>query len=166
MQAATLSYFPAINATLNGTAAVLLVTAKRFIDRRQIEAHKRTMIAAFATSVVFLVCYLYYHAHAGVLHFAGQGWRRPVYFTLLTSHTLLAVVIVPLILTQPEPRPQTPGCQAREDRSADLLAVAVCLGDRRSDLLSALSSLARPEFPTLKFRATQKKPRLPGALAK
>ena len=54
------------------------------------------MIAAFTTSVVFLTCYLYYHAHAGVLHFAGQGWRRPVYFTLLASHTLLAVVIVPL----------------------------------------------------------------------
>ncbi len=98
MQASALSYFPAINATLNGTAAVLLVTAKRLIDKGRIEYHKRTMIAAFSTSVVFLVCYLYYHAHAGVLHFAGQGWRRPVYFTLLTSHTILAVVIVPLIL--------------------------------------------------------------------
>src|SRR6266536_5941775 len=98
MQASTLAHFPAINAMLNGTAAVLLVTAKRFIDRRQIEAHKRTMLAAFATSVVFLICYLYYHAHAGVLHFAGHGWRRPVYFTLLTSHTILAAAIVPLIL--------------------------------------------------------------------
>ncbi len=98
MQTQTLSYFPAINATLNGTAAVLLVTAKGFIGRRQIAAHKRTMIAAFATSVVFLVCYLYYHAHAGVLHFAGHGWRRPVYFSLLASHTVLAVIIVPLIL--------------------------------------------------------------------
>lgn len=98
MQVPSLSYFPAINATLNGTAAVLLVTAKRLIHQRRIEAHRRTMIAAFSTSVVFLICYLYYHAHAGVLHFAGQGWRRPVYFTLLTSHTLLAIVIVPLIL--------------------------------------------------------------------
>ena len=98
MQATTLAHFPAINATLNGMAAVLLVIGKRFIDRRQIAAHKRTMLAAFATSVVFLVCYLYYHAHAGVLHFAGHGWRRPVYFTLLTSHTILAAVIVPLIL--------------------------------------------------------------------
>jgi putative membrane protein len=98
MQAETLSHFPAINATLNGTAAVLLVTAKRFIGQRRIEAHKRTMLAAFGTSVVFLGCYLYYHFHAGVLHFAGQGWRRPVYFTILTSHTILAAVIVPLIL--------------------------------------------------------------------
>jgi uncharacterized membrane protein YozB (DUF420 family) len=98
MQATTLSYFPAINATLNGAAAVLLVSARRMIGRHRIEAHKRTMLAAFCTSVVFLVCYLYYHAHAGVLHFAGVGWRRPVYFSLLTSHTVLAIVIVPLIL--------------------------------------------------------------------
>lgn len=98
MQVQTLSYFPAINASLNGLAAVLLLTAKRLIGQHKIEAHKRTMIAAFSTSVVFLICYLFYHAHAGVLHFAGQGWRRPVYFTLLTSHTLLAVIIVPLIL--------------------------------------------------------------------
>lgn len=98
MQALTLSNFPAIDATLNATAAVLLVTARRFIVRGHIEAHKRTMIAAFTASVVFLICYLYYHAHAGVLHFAGHGWRRPVYFTLLTTHTCLAVVIVPLIL--------------------------------------------------------------------
>jgi uncharacterized membrane protein YozB (DUF420 family) len=98
MQASALSIFPAVNATLNGTAAVLLVTARRFIARGRIEAHKRTMLAAFTTSAVFLVCYLYYHFHAGVLHFAGLGWRRPFYFTLLASHTLLAVVIVPLIL--------------------------------------------------------------------
>ena len=98
MQASTLSHFPAINATLNGTAAVLLVSARRFIGRRQIEAHRRTMLAAFGTSVVFLISYLYYHAHAGITRFMGQGWRRPVYFTLLTSHTLLAAVIVPLIL--------------------------------------------------------------------
>jgi putative membrane protein len=97
-QTGALSHLPAVNAALNGTAAVLLVTAKHFIDRRQIEAHKRTMLAAFATSVLFLLSYLYYHAHAGVLHFAGQGWRRPVYFTLLTSHTVLAAVIVPMIL--------------------------------------------------------------------
>jgi uncharacterized membrane protein YozB (DUF420 family) len=98
MQATTLSYFPAINATLNGAAAALLVAARRMIGQHRIEAHKRTMLAAFCTSVVFLVCYLYYHAHAGVLHFAGVGWRRPVYFSLLTSHTVLAIVIVPLIL--------------------------------------------------------------------
>jgi uncharacterized membrane protein YozB (DUF420 family) len=51
------------------------------------------MLSAFITSIVFLGCYLYYHFHAGVLHFAGQGWIRPVYFTLLTSHTILAVCV-------------------------------------------------------------------------
>lgn len=98
MQAQTLSYFPAVNATLNAMAAVLLVIGRWHIAQRNKDAHRRTMLAAFCTSAVFLICYLYYHAHAGVLHFAGVGWRRPVYFTLLTSHTLLAVVIVPLIL--------------------------------------------------------------------
>ena len=98
MQAQTLSYFPALNATLNATAAVLLVAGRWQISQKNRDAHRRTMLDAFCTSAVFLVCYLYYHAHAGVLHFAGQGWRRPVYFTLLTSHTILAVVIVPLIL--------------------------------------------------------------------
>ena len=98
MQAISLSCFPAINASLNAASAVLLVTGYTFIQQRKKEAHRYAMIAAFCTSTVFLLCYLYYHAHAGVLHFAGQGWRRPVYFTLLTSHTILAVVIVPLIL--------------------------------------------------------------------
>ena len=98
MPAQTLSYFPAINATLNGAAAVLLVTARSLIQKKRVNAHRRTMLAAFGTSIVFLTCYLYYHAHAGVLHFAGHGWRRPVYFTLLTSHTILAIMIVPLIL--------------------------------------------------------------------
>jgi putative membrane protein len=98
MQESALAHFPAINATLNGTAAVLLVTAKRFIDQRRIAAHKRTMLAAFGTSVVFLACYLYYHFHAGVVHFTGHGWHRPVYFTILISHTILAAAIVPLIL--------------------------------------------------------------------
>jgi len=97
-QSGDLSYLPTVNAMLNGAAAVLLVTGRRFIAQRRITAHKHTMLAAFATSVLFLISYLYYHAHAGVLHFTGQGWRRPVYFTLLTSHTVLAAVIVPLIL--------------------------------------------------------------------
>lgn len=98
MQASTLSYFPAINATLNGTAGVLLVMGRRLILQRRIEAHRRTMLAAVGTSVAFLACYLYYHAHAGVTRFMGHGWRRPVYLTLLTSHTILAAVIVPMIL--------------------------------------------------------------------
>jgi putative membrane protein len=98
MQAAALSYFPAINATLNGTAGVLLLLGRRMISQRRVEAHRRTMLAAFGTSVAFLACYLYYHAHAGITRLTVHGWRRPIYFTLLTSHTVLATVIVPLIL--------------------------------------------------------------------
>jgi uncharacterized membrane protein YozB (DUF420 family) len=56
------------------------------------------MITAFLSSTAFLIFYLYFHLHAGIIRFGGQGWIRPVYFTLLTSHTILAVVIVPLVL--------------------------------------------------------------------
>ena len=61
-------------------------------------AHRACMLAAFACSVVFLVSYVLYHLRVGVFHFAGQGWIRPVYFTLLTTHTVLAMAIVPLVL--------------------------------------------------------------------
>ena len=90
---------PALNAILNGTAAVLLVIAHRFITRGKIEQHKRTMIAAFATSTLFLINYLTYHALIhGSKHFPAQGWVRYLYFTILLSHTVLAAVIVPLVL--------------------------------------------------------------------
>ena len=56
------------------------------------------MLTALATSTLFLVSYLYYHYHVGSVHFRGQGWSRPIYFTILTSHTILAAVIVPLII--------------------------------------------------------------------
>ncbi len=90
---------PALNAILNGTSAVLLVIAHRFITRGKVEPHKRTMIAAFATSSVFLVNYLTYHALIhGSKHFTGQGFVRYVYFTILLTHTILAAVIVPMVL--------------------------------------------------------------------
>ncbi len=94
----TLAMFPAINATLNGASAVLLLVGRSFIARKQVDAHRRTMIAAFCTSTVFLACYLYYHAHVGSVHFQGQGWARILYFSILLTHTVLAVVIVPMIL--------------------------------------------------------------------
>jgi uncharacterized membrane protein YozB (DUF420 family) len=92
------SAFPAINATLNGASAVLLTTGRVLIRRGRISAHRACMIAAVATSSAFLVCYLWYHAHVGSVRFAGQGWSRPVYFTILISHTLLAAAVVPLVL--------------------------------------------------------------------
>ena len=90
--------FPAIDASLNGTSAVLLLVGRGFIKRGQMAAHRAVMIAALASSSIFLVCYLYYHWHVGSVHFQGQGWSRPVYFSILISHTILAAAIVPMII--------------------------------------------------------------------
>lgn len=90
--------FPALNATLNGVSALLLITGRWLISRRRIAAHRAVMLAALAASTLFLISYLYYHAHVGSVHFRGQGWIRPLYFTILTSHTILAAVIVPLVI--------------------------------------------------------------------
>lgn len=93
--------FSSINATLNGCSAVLLVTAHEMIKRGRMAAHRALMLCAVVTSTLFLICYLYYHGY--VLHwhpfyFRGHGWSRPVYFTILTSHTILAAAIVPLVI--------------------------------------------------------------------
>lgn len=89
----------ALNATLNGASAVLLACGYGAIRSGKMQVHKRFMISAFAVSCAFLVSYVVYHIRIHqVIHFQGQGWIRPVYFTLLTSHTILAIVIVPLIL--------------------------------------------------------------------
>jgi uncharacterized membrane protein YozB (DUF420 family) len=89
---------PAINAVLNGASAVLVATARGYIRRGRIATHRALMIAAVITSSLFLVSYLWYHAHVGSVRFQGQGWSRPVYFTILTTHTVLAAAIVPLVL--------------------------------------------------------------------
>ncbi len=92
------SIFPVINASLNGTSAVLLVTAHSMIKRGRVATHRGLMLAAVTTSSLFLISYLYYHAHVGSVHFQGQGWSRPVYFSILISHTTLAAAIVPLVI--------------------------------------------------------------------
>jgi len=91
---------PALNAFLNGTSAVLIGTGLYFIRTGRIQAHKRMMLSAFITSCLFLSSYLYYHLvlRAGVTHFQGRGVSRPIYFTILTTHTILAVLVVPFIL--------------------------------------------------------------------
>lgn len=93
-----LSFFPALNASLNGASAVLITTGRFLISRKRVQLHRACMIAAVATSTVFLVCYLYYHAHVGSVHFPGQGWVRSAYFALLLSHTVLAAVVVPMVV--------------------------------------------------------------------
>jgi putative membrane protein len=89
----------AFNATLNGTSAVLLAAGYTAIRSGKIALHKKFMVSAFFVSCTFLVSYLIYHFRIRqVIHFQGQGWIRPVYFALLTSHTILAIVIVPMII--------------------------------------------------------------------
>jgi len=94
------SIFPAINASLNGTSAVLLVTAHGMIQRGRVAAHRRLMLSAVTTSALFLISYLYYHLHVvhGSVRFQGRGWSRPLYFSILISHTILAAAIVPLVI--------------------------------------------------------------------
>jgi len=90
---------PALNATLNGVSALLLVAGYSAIRRRRRDLHKALMLSALGASILFLSSYFYYHYHAGSTYFTGQGWIRPVYFTILVSHTILAIVIVPLVVT-------------------------------------------------------------------
>ena len=89
---------PAINAALNGIAGVLLVVGYVLIRRRKIDAHRRTMIEAFATSSLFLVCYVIYHAQVGSVRFTRQGIVRPIYFTILITHVTLAAAVLPLAI--------------------------------------------------------------------
>jgi uncharacterized membrane protein YozB (DUF420 family) len=88
----------ALNATLNGTSAVLLAAGYTAIRSGKVSVHKKFMVAAFFVSCAFLVSYLVYHYRVGHVPFQGQGWIRPLYFVLLLTHTVLAIVIVPLIL--------------------------------------------------------------------
>ena len=83
---------PAVNATLNGIAAVLLAIGYTLIRKKRIQAHKRVMLTAFSVSVVFLACYLFYHYNAGVVYYQKTGIIRYVYLTILTTHTILAVI--------------------------------------------------------------------------
>jgi len=89
---------PTVNAALNTLASVLLCAGYLCIRRRRIAAHRVLMLSAFCTSTLFLVSYLVYHAGAGSRRFDGTGWVRPVYFTVLVTHVVLAAVMVPPVL--------------------------------------------------------------------
>jgi len=93
-----LSSLPAVNATLNAIAAVLLVCGYVMIRRGRIETHRKFMLAAFATSALFLASYLVYHANIGSRPFTGQGPIRAVYYTILLTHVVLAAAILPMAL--------------------------------------------------------------------
>jgi putative membrane protein len=91
-------YLPHLNACLNGTSALLLITGFKFIRSRNVIAHRACQIAALCVSLLFLASYLTYHYHHGATRFLGTGLVRPIYFTVLTSHTILAIAIVPLVI--------------------------------------------------------------------
>ena len=92
-----ISYLPHVNACLNGTSAILLFAGYRFIRARNIAAHRTCQILALAVSLLFLASYLTYHFYHGSTKFLGTGIVRPIYFAILLSHTILAIVIVPLV---------------------------------------------------------------------
>jgi putative membrane protein len=87
-----------LNASLNAISAILLTAGFLFIVRGKIRAHRACMLTAFGTSTAFLISYVVYHIRVGNVRFLGQGWIRPVYFTLLISHVFLAIVILPLAI--------------------------------------------------------------------
>jgi uncharacterized membrane protein YozB (DUF420 family) len=110
----TPSILPAVNATLNGTAALLIGTGVYLIKTGRQRAHRAAMIAAFISSTLFLCCYLYYHfaiLHGHPTHFPVPGWPRTIYLTILLTHTVLAAVVVPLVLIT-----LTRGLKGRFDR--------------------------------------------------
>jgi putative membrane protein len=90
---------PLLNACLNAVSAGLLVAGWLCIRRRLIAAHVACMLGAFGVSTLFLLSYVTYHYYAGSRPFTGQGWIRPVYFTVLVTHVVLAAAVVPLALT-------------------------------------------------------------------
>ncbi len=102
---------PAWNAALNAASALFLFLGYAAVRGGRIETHRRWMLSAAATSTVFLTSYLAYHARVGSVRFTGQGTVRTVYFTILLTHTVLAVVIVPLVL-----RTLYLGLRRRDDR--------------------------------------------------
>lgn len=95
----SLSDLPALNACLNSLSAILLAVGHLYIRRNNLIAHRNCMIGAFLVSTAFLVSYLVYHFNAGRTVFKDPEWFRPIYLAILLTHTILAVVIVPMVLT-------------------------------------------------------------------
>jgi uncharacterized membrane protein YozB (DUF420 family) len=84
---------PTVNATLNAIATVLLIWGYLLIRRKQIDRHRRVMLTAFATSCLFLACYVVYHLQVGSVKFQGTGGIRTLYFTILVTHVVLAATV-------------------------------------------------------------------------
>ncbi|HET8676871.1 MAG TPA: DUF420 domain-containing protein [Blastocatellia bacterium] len=94
----SLRMLPTLNAILNATSGILIIIGYVMIRRGKINAHRACMIGAVTASIIFLISYLIYHFNVGATRFAGTGWSRPFYFTVLVSHTILAVVLAPVVV--------------------------------------------------------------------
>ena len=113
-----------VNATLNAIATVLLIVGLYLIKRGRVEAHKRTMLTAFAVSAVFLVCYLYYHYQVGSVHFTHPGAVRYVYLSILASHVVLAATVPFLAVYQIYLGYRALGCCSPAVHQAEQLVLA------------------------------------------
>ncbi len=132
------AFFPALNASLNGTSAVLLLSGRILIARGRMAAHRACMIAAVVASALFLACYLFFHFEVGNIRFLGEGWARPVYFAILISHVTLAIVIVPLAIITLTRGLQGPIRPASRDCPLDLAIVDVCFCHGRDRVFHAV----------------------------
>jgi len=94
----TVHDLPAVNASLNALSGVLLLCGYTMMRLRRIELHRKFMIAAFAASSLFLICYVVYHAQVGSVRFTREGFVRPLYYTILLTHVVLAIAVVPLAI--------------------------------------------------------------------
>jgi putative membrane protein len=95
----SVSDLPLLNAFLNTASTVLLLVGHQFIRRGNRAHHKKMMLGAFTTSILFLISYIVYHVARGAQHFGGDGLIRPIYFLILGTHTILAAALVPMVLT-------------------------------------------------------------------
>jgi putative membrane protein len=93
-----ISYLPHLNATLNSISALFLISGYAFIRNGRVRAHRNCQLSAVFASALFLISYLTYHYHHGDTPFPGKGIIRPIYFAILITHVILAMVIVPLVL--------------------------------------------------------------------
>ena len=93
-----MTFLPSLNALLNLLSALCLSAGYLFIRRKKRNAHRACLLSAFAASTLFLMSDVFYHWRAGVVRYTGRGWIRGVYFSILSTHTVLAIVIVPLVL--------------------------------------------------------------------
>ena len=132
-----------IDAALNALATVLLVAGFILIKRGRVTAHKRTMLTAFAVSILFLCCYLAYHLTAAEpVHFPGPASVRPIYLAILIPHVILAATIPFSRLPHNLPGPERPPRRAPPLGPLDVADLALRVGHRRDRLSDAVSSLS------------------------